>query len=148
MAEVELSGDFDGCARECRKVGEHTLAWGRCEFAVEPPPEDPEFGWWRVVEAGGGGQCVVQASLPLLAVLPWAAQLDVAERHRMLAEATDSSDPAGVIERWRRVAERRRPVTLNISAIPPNTTGIGYGPGYVQAAYEQGRRQGRHEAGG
>lgn len=30
--------DFDGCNRECRKAGEHTLNWGLCEHAVPPEP--------------------------------------------------------------------------------------------------------------
>lgn len=30
--------DFDGCHRECRKAGKHTLRWGGCEHAPEPEP--------------------------------------------------------------------------------------------------------------
>lgn len=140
--------DFDGCARECRKAGQHTLVWGRCEFAEEPPRADPAFGFWRVMKMEDGYDSLVQASLPLTAVLPWAVRLTVDERHQMLEEATDGDDPAAIIQRWQRVAERRNPVTVNFSATPPSTTGAGYGPGHVQSAYEQGRLQGRYEAGG
>lgn len=28
--------DFDGCARECRRAGTHTLTWGRCGHATDP----------------------------------------------------------------------------------------------------------------
>ena len=45
--------DFDGCNRECRKAGAHTLRWGGCERAPEPEPtvsmsmiyKDPEDGY-------------------------------------------------------------------------------------------------------
>lgn len=30
--------DFDGCHRECRKTGTHTLRWGGCEHATPPEP--------------------------------------------------------------------------------------------------------------
>lgn len=30
--------DFDGCNRECRKAGAHTLSYGRCEHADKPEP--------------------------------------------------------------------------------------------------------------
>lgn len=30
--------DFDGCHRDCRKAGKHTLRWGGCEHAPEPEP--------------------------------------------------------------------------------------------------------------
>lgn len=30
--------DFDGCNRECRKAGKHTLRWGGCEHAPKPEP--------------------------------------------------------------------------------------------------------------
>lgn len=99
--------DFDGCARECRKAGVHTLKWGRCERAEEPPRDPPKFGWWRTVDGGDGFLSLVKASLPLVAVVPWAAVLSVDEQHRMLEEAADGEDPAGVIERWRRIAEAR-----------------------------------------
>ena len=29
---------FDGCRRDCRKKGTHTLVWGECEFAPRPEP--------------------------------------------------------------------------------------------------------------
>lgn len=45
--------DFDGCNRECRRAGAHTLRWGGCEHAPEPEPTvsmskiytDPEDGY-------------------------------------------------------------------------------------------------------
>lgn len=45
--------DFDGCNRECRKAGKHTLRWGGCEHAQKPEPTvsmskiytDPEDGY-------------------------------------------------------------------------------------------------------
>ncbi len=30
--------DYDGCSRDCRIRGSHTLAWGSCEHATEPEP--------------------------------------------------------------------------------------------------------------
>ncbi|MET9222388.1 hypothetical protein ABZX65_26990 [Streptomyces sp. NPDC003300] len=32
------SADFDGCSRDCRTSGVHTLTWGRCEYAAEAEP--------------------------------------------------------------------------------------------------------------
>lgn len=147
-----MSEDFDGCARDCRKAGEHTLKWGRCEHAEEPPREPPKFGWWRTVDGGDGFLSLVRANLPLVAVLPWASGLSVDEQHRMLEEAADGDDPAGVIARWKRVADSRRAVQIAparpvITGAPP-PTGQGFGPGVAEAAYELGRRQGRHDMGG
>lgn len=146
--------DFDGCARECRTTGQHTLEWGRCEHAEQPPRPDPEFGWWRVIDDADGERSIVQASLPLTAVLPWAEHLAVDERHQMLEEAADSGEPALVIDQWRRTAEARkptrvlRPPVINVTMGPPAPTAPGYGPAHIQAAYERGRRQGRYEMGG
>jgi hypothetical protein len=36
-----MSDEFDGCRRDCRTVGIHTLVWGDCEQGVEPPPPAP-----------------------------------------------------------------------------------------------------------
>ena len=34
----DRDADFDGCNRECRKAGAHTLRWGGCEHAPRPEP--------------------------------------------------------------------------------------------------------------
>lgn len=98
---------FAGCARRCRKTGMHTLTWGECEWAPEPEPKDPEFGWWRTVEMDDGLPSIAMVSVPLLAVLPWAAHLAVEERHRMLDESATALDPAVCFERWRQDAVAR-----------------------------------------
>lgn len=36
-----MSDKFDGCRRDCRTAGTHTLVWGDCEQGVEPPPPAP-----------------------------------------------------------------------------------------------------------
>ncbi|HEX8726946.1 MAG TPA: hypothetical protein VF737_16265 [Gemmatimonadaceae bacterium] len=149
-----MTEDFDGCARECRATGRHTLEWGRCAHAERPPRPEPEFGWWRVIDAADGERAIVQANLPLTAVLPWAEHLTVDERHQMLEEATTAYAPAVVIQQWQRVAEARkptrvlRPPIVNIAMGPPPPPHPGYSPAAVQAAYERGRRQGRYEMGG
>lgn len=142
----ETTGDFDGCSRQCRKRGEHTLKWGQCERAVEPPRPDPEFGYWTTRMMEDGYPSIVQATIPLLAVLPWASRLTGDQRHEMLEEAADADDPGDVIARWKRRADARAPVQINM--LPPREPGPGYGPGHLSAAFERGRRQGRHEAGG
>lgn len=137
--------DFDGCSRDCRTAGAHTLEWGDCEHAVEPPRPDPEFGYWTTVVMEDGSPSITQATIPLLAVLPWAANLTVDQRHEMLEEAATADDPAAVIKRWKRRADARAP--LQISMLPPREPDPGFGPGHIAAAYERGRRQGRYEAG-
>jgi len=45
--------DFDGCRRSCRKNG-HTLVWGECEHAPEPPaPEPTVYVTRKQIEADG-----------------------------------------------------------------------------------------------
>ena len=87
-------------------------------------------------------------AIPMLALLPWAASLTMGQRRQMLDEAATSQDPWHVIERWERVAKAAWPLKLNIVSGPPGGQAPGYGAGYLSAAYERGRRQGRHEAGG
>lgn len=98
------AADFDGCSRQCRKRGEHTRKWGECEYAAEPPRPDPEFGYWTTVMMDDGYPSITQATIPLLAVLPWAESLTVDQRHQMLEEAATADDPAAVIEEWRTTA--------------------------------------------
>lgn len=141
--------DFDGCMRECRIRGKHTLKWGSCEHGVRPAPR---LGFFRTKIGADGELIGYESEFPVVALLPWAAVLSVDEQHRMLEEAADSEDPAVVIERWKRVADSRRalqiaPARPVITGAPP-PTGQGFGPGVALAAYEHGRRQGRYEAGG
>lgn len=35
---TETPPDFDGCNRDCRIKGAHTLVWGGCEHAPRPEP--------------------------------------------------------------------------------------------------------------
>jgi len=143
---TDETDDFDGCSRLCRKRGKHTLVWGECEHGVEPPRPDPEFGYWTTVTMEDGHPSVTQATIPLLAVIPWARNLTVDQRHEMLKEAAVAEDPATVIARWKRRADARAPVQINM--LPAREPDPDYGPGHLQAAYERGRRQGRYEAGG
>lgn len=99
--------EFDGCSRACRVAGKHTLKWGDCERAEEPPPQDPEFGFWRTFDAGDGCMSISMASIPFLAVLPWAKALTVEERHRVVEEAARAEDPAATIAGWRLLAQAR-----------------------------------------
>jgi hypothetical protein len=57
--ETEPAADFDGCSRECRKAGGHTLKWGRCEFGVEP---EPRVDILRVITADDGYPSIVTES--------------------------------------------------------------------------------------
>jgi hypothetical protein len=99
---ADESDDFDGCSRDCRTAGAHTLAWGACESAVEPPRPDPEFGYWRTFDAGDGCLSISMATIPLLAVLPWVKHLTVEQRWQMLEEISDAEDPAAMVQRWYR----------------------------------------------
>jgi len=142
------SGDFDGCSRDCRTTGTHTLVWGRCGHASEPPRPDPEFGFWRTTVMQDGHPSLSKASIPLLAVLPWAARLSVDERWQMLDEAADARDPTACLRRWRQRVDGRNPIQINMAGSPSTPAQPpGFGPGHIAAAYEQGRRQGRHDAG-
>lgn len=38
MADPTTQPDYDGCSRDCRIRGSHTLAWGSCAHATEPEP--------------------------------------------------------------------------------------------------------------
>lgn len=38
MTEQTRPADFDGCHRDCRRKGAHTLRWGGCEHAPRPEP--------------------------------------------------------------------------------------------------------------
>jgi len=38
---AEQPSDFDGCHRRCRTAGVHSLEWGGCEHAPEPPKPTP-----------------------------------------------------------------------------------------------------------
>jgi hypothetical protein len=142
----EASDDFDGCARPCRKAGKHTLVWGDCEHAAQPPRPDPAFGFWAAVMMDDGYPSIMQATIPLVAVLPWAANLTVDQRREMLEEAASAEDPAACIARWKRRAGARAPIQINM--LPAREPDPGYGPMHLQDAYERGRRQGRYEAGG
>jgi hypothetical protein len=146
MGAPDAVDDFDGCSRLCRKRGAHTLKWGDCEHAVEPPRPDPEFGYWTTVMMDDGFPSITQAAIPLLAVLPWAVHLTVDQRHEMLEEAASAEDPAVVIKKWKRRADARAPIQINM--LPAREPDASYGPGHLREAYERGRRQGRHEAGG
>lgn len=50
-----MNEDFDGCTRDCRTAGRHTLVWGRCELA-EPP--EPTVSMSRVYADTDGGQSI------------------------------------------------------------------------------------------
>jgi hypothetical protein len=143
---TDESDDFDGCSRLCRKRGAHTLKWGDCDLAVEPPRREPEFGFWRTFDAGDGCMSITMATIPLLAVLPWAANLTVDQRHEMLEETATAEDPAAVIKKWKRRADARAPIQINM--LPAREPDPGYGPMHLREAYERGRRQGRYKAGG
>lgn len=141
-----LPADFDGCGRGCRMAGVHTLKWGECDHAERPPRPEPEFGYWATRVASDGGPSLGLARIPLLAVLPWAARLTVDQRHEMLEAAAAAEDPAAVIRKWQRRANARAPIQINVQPAPEPSPG--YGLGHLRDAYERGRRQGRHEAGG
>lgn len=144
---TELDDSFDGCGRMCRKRGKHTLKWGDCEYGERPAPA---LGYFTTFTAEDGEVSGGEHEFPLTVFLWWAARLSADEQHQMLAEAAVSDDPAAVIERWRRKADKTAGaitgVTINVSPAPP--VDPGYSAAQVQAAYMQGRRQGRHEAGG
>lgn len=99
-----LPADFDGCGRGCRMAGVHTLKWGECDHAEQPPRPEPEFGYWATRVASDGGPSPGLARIPLLAVLPWAESLSVDQRHEMLEAAATAEDPAATIEEWRTAA--------------------------------------------
>ena len=140
---TDAPDDFDGCNRRCRKADAHTLEWGSCEHAARP---EPRLGFFRTATGEDGHLYGYTADIPLAAVLPWVKHLTVDQRHQMLEEATDSDDPAAIIKRWKRRADARAPVQINM--LPAREPEPGYGPGHPREAYERGRRQGRHEAGG
>ncbi|TYK45188.1 hypothetical protein [Actinomadura decatromicini] len=52
MKPSEVPAEFEGCARECRKAGEHTLVWGRCGHAPEPVPPSKDDLRGLLVAAG------------------------------------------------------------------------------------------------
>lgn len=54
MKTVADLTDFDGCRRVCRKIG-HTLVWGECEHAPEPPEPEPTVFIARKQTASDGG---------------------------------------------------------------------------------------------
>lgn len=59
---------FDGCNRECRKAGEHTLRWGGCELATEPEPGVTIMRMRSMVDGAPGlvGQRVTISELALV----------------------------------------------------------------------------------
>jgi hypothetical protein len=95
---------FDGCSRQCRKRGKHTLLWGSCEHGVRPAPT---LDFFRVVTMSDGYPAGVYEPIPLAALLPWAASLTVDQQHQMLEEAVETDDPAACIEEWRKTAPSR-----------------------------------------
>ena len=137
--------DFAACSygSECWRTGVHSLKPRECHYAERPAPE---FGYWRTFDPGDGCMSLAMATIPLAAVLPWAEHLAVDQQHQMLGEAADAEDPAAVIKRWKRRAGARAPIQINVQPTPE--PGPGYGLGHLRDAYEHGRRQGRHEAGG
>lgn len=75
------SEEFDGCTRQCRKKGAHTLVYGQCEFGEKPRPTLDFY----VVENGDDGYPVgyiisIQASV----FLPWLDGLPVEEQYKLL----------------------------------------------------------------
>lgn len=96
--------DFAACSysSECWRTGVHSLKPRECHYAEQP---DPEFGFWRTFDAGDGCMSIAMASIPLLAVLPWAANLTVEQRQQMLDEAADCKEPALAIARWKNRAD-------------------------------------------
>lgn len=102
------SEDFAGCSRySCRDKGVHSLVWGRCEHAVEPPRPDPEFGFWATTMMDDGYPSIYRASIPLAAVLPWTAWLTVDERWQMLEESAATGDPTALLAAWHETAGNR-----------------------------------------
>jgi len=102
---ADTPDDFAGCSRSgCRRTGVHSLKYGECEYGQRP---SPEFGFWRTFTAEDGYPSIGMASIPLLAVLPWAKNLTVGEQDRMLEATADSHDPAEMVERWRQYAEAK-----------------------------------------
>ena len=63
--ETERVGDFDGCSRECRKLGGHTRRWGRCEYGIEP---EPRLSILRTFMADDGYPAFCTESIPLSAL--------------------------------------------------------------------------------
>lgn len=57
--------DFDGCHRQCRTTGAHTLVWGGCEHAT--PPE-PAVTVMRVRHLSDGAPGLVCESIPVTAM--------------------------------------------------------------------------------
>jgi hypothetical protein len=123
-----------------------------CHTGIIPPIAQP-MDCYKLVTTWGhqsNGECCrtpavqwVALEIPVLALLPWAASLTVEQRTQMLDETATDPDPAGVIRRWKRVADAAWPLRIHVE--PPREPGPGYG---LSAAYERGRRQGRYEAGG
>lgn len=135
--------DFDGCSRPCRKRGKHTLKWGDCKHGVRP---EPTLGFFHTFVTSDGDLSGVTDEIPAAALLPWVKHLTTDQRWDMLKEAAHADDPAAVIARWRRRADARAPVQINMP--PAREPNPGYGPAHLHDAYELGRRQGRYEADG
>jgi hypothetical protein len=99
----DAAEEFDGCSRECRKAGKHTLTWGRCEHGVQPPPT---LGHWVTFTADDGNLSIGQASFPLALFLPWAVHLPVTDQHEMLNELAHAApdNREAVLKAWRLTA--------------------------------------------
>lgn len=89
--------EFDGCNRECRKRGEHTLKWGSCEHGQRP---EPRLGFWHTFTASDGKPAIGQAEIPLDALLPWTVHLTTDQRWQMLEEVSGSANPRDCVLRW------------------------------------------------
>jgi hypothetical protein len=62
---TDLSTDFDGCARACRKAGVHTLVWGDCEHAPASARPEPRVTIGGVRVAADGENSIVLESVPV-----------------------------------------------------------------------------------
>lgn len=62
---TDLSPDFDGCNRDCRKTGVHTLAWYGCGQAPESARPERQVTIGGVRMAADGENSIVLESVPV-----------------------------------------------------------------------------------
>jgi hypothetical protein len=121
---TETARDFDGCNRECRKAGKHTMRRGGCEYAPKPEPTvsmskvytDPEDGYpsigfdaYTVPELGELITAGLRASdLPVngddLVDVGLVAAHAIVHRHDPDAVPAPATDRAALVDRIRALA--------------------------------------------
>lgn len=106
--------DFWGCTRRCWPRSKppaewaHTLKWGDCDKAEQPPVKPAHFDIPVTWTADDGYPSAGWSSVPVTLFAPWAEHLPPEDQHAMLAEvaaAKPDSRPAIVAE-WQRTAEQ------------------------------------------